>query len=264
MEFIVLGSAASFAGPGQACSGYLVRSGATAVMIDCGNGTVANAAAVTDVTALTGVVVSHTHADHFLDLYALQAALRFAPDGPIGSVPVHLPEGLWERMGALLPEKGRAHLAEAFTPHVVRDGDVLAFGDIRIEAHSVDHDGPSFGHVIEGDGARVVYTGDTRDGDAVRSLVSRGCDVLVAECTLPDAYAGRAAHLTAVEAAALAEAAGAELLVLTHLWPTADHELMREQAATAFHGEVVLATELLTIELGGPQGAPGDEEGALS
>jgi ribonuclease BN (tRNA processing enzyme) len=248
VQLTVLGSAASFAGAGQACSGYLVESDGATVMIDCGNGSVANAAAVTDVTSIDAVFVSHTHADHILDLYALQAALRFAPEGPVGSVPLYLPEGLWERMGALLPPSGRAQLADAFEPHVHEAGRPLLVGDMTLTALPVDHDGPSFGFVVETPGTRFVYTGDTRDGDAVRAL-ARDCDVLVAECTLPAEYAGRAAHLTASEAGRLAEESGAGLLVLTHLWPTADHERMRDEASAVFDGEIVLARELMTIEI---------------
>jgi len=44
----VLGSGASFPGSGHACSGYLLESGGTRVMLECGSGSVANAAAVTD------------------------------------------------------------------------------------------------------------------------------------------------------------------------------------------------------------------------
>jgi ribonuclease BN (tRNA processing enzyme) len=254
MQLTVLGSAASFPGAGQACSGYLVESEGTTVMIDCGNGTVAMASEVTDVTSLDAVLVSHTHADHFLDLYALQAALRFAPEGPVGSLPIHLPEGLWERMKDLLPATGRAHLAEAFEPHVHVEGQPLVFGEMTITAHAVDHDGPSFGFVVECEGSRLAYTGDTRDGEAVRAL-AKGCDVLVAECTLPTEYAGVAAHLSPAEAGRLAKESGAGLLVLTHLWPTADHERMRAEAAAVFGGDVVLAGELMTIEIGPAPGA---------
>jgi ribonuclease BN (tRNA processing enzyme) len=255
MQLTVLGSAASYAGPGQACSGYLVEGEGTTLMLDCGNGTVANASEVTDVTSLDAVFISHTHADHILDLYALQAALRFAPEGPVGSLPLHLPEGLWERMKALLPPSGQAHLAEAFEPHVIEPGRALIFGELTVTPMPVDHDGPSFGFVVEEAGSRLAYTGDTSDGDAARA-VAAGCDVLVAECTLPAEYAGRAPHLAPAEAGRLAKESGAGLLVLTHLWPTADHERMRTEAAAVFGGDVVLASELMTIEIEPAHSAP--------
>jgi ribonuclease BN (tRNA processing enzyme) len=260
MQLTVLGSAASYAGADQACSGYLVEHEGTTIMVDCGNGTLANAAHVTDVTSLDAVLVSHTHTDHFLDLFALEAALRFAPEGPLGSLPVYLPDGLWERMLALLPASGAAHLAEAFEPHVLRAGEPLRFDDVTVTPRPVDHDGPSFAFVIEVPDAKLAYTGDTRDGDAVRAAVA-GCDVLLAECTLPEEYAGRGPHMTATEAGRLAKGSGAELLVLTHLWPTADHERMLREARAAFDGEVVLAEELLTIDMTPPGGSKGRAEG---
>lgn len=254
MQLTVLGSSASYAGADHACSGYLVESEGTTVMIDCGNGTLANAGQIADVTSLDAVLISHAHTDHFLDLYALEAALRFAPEGPVGSLPIHLPAGLWERMTSLLTASGAEHLAAAFEPHVLVAGEVLHFGDITITAHAVDHDGATCGFVIETDGAKIGYTADTRDGEAVRAL-AKGCDVLLAECTLPTEYAGAAPHLTPGEAGRLAKDAGVELLMLTHLWPTADHERMLREAKEAFGGETVLADELMTIEMGPARGA---------
>lgn len=249
MQLTILGSAASFAGPGQACAGYLVDHEGTRILVDCGNGTIANAAAVTDVTSIDAVLISHTHPDHFADLYALQAALRFAPDGPVGSLPLYLPEGLWERLGSLLSERGREQLADAFEPHALSAGTELRFEDVTVMPHSVDHDGPTYAFAIDAGGIRLAYTADARLDDAVRAAVE-GCDVLLAECTLPEQFAGRAPHLTASEAGRLAAESGAGLLLLTHLWPTSDHGEMLTIAREAFGGEVRLAETLMTVEIG--------------
>lgn len=248
MQLTILGSAASYAGPDQACSGHLVEHEGTTLLMDCGNGTVANAGHVTDILSLDAVLVSHTHPDHFLDLFVLEAALRFAPEGPAGSLPIYLPEGLWDRMCALVGPAGAAHLAEAFEPHVLVAGQSLTFDDLVVTPHPVDHEGPTFAFVIEAPDGRLAYTADTRDGEAVRAAVA-GCDVLLAECTLPAEYAGRAPHMTPEEAGRLAKDAGAELLVLTHLWPNTDHDRMLREAGEAFGGDTVLAEELLTIDM---------------
>jgi ribonuclease BN (tRNA processing enzyme) len=255
MQLTILGSSASYAGADQACSGYLVEHEGTTVMIDCGNGTLANAAQVTDVTSIDAVLISHTHTDHFLDLYALEAALRFAPEGPIGSVPLYLPEGLWERMAALLLPSGAAHLAEAFEPHVLKAGEALTFDEITVTPHAVDHDGPTFAFVVDVPGEKLGYTADTREGEAVRAAMN-GCEVIVAECTLPEEYEGRGPHMTPTQAGRLAKDCGAELLVLTHLWPTADRDRMAAEAEKAFGGNTVLAEELLTIDMT-PESAAG-------
>jgi ribonuclease BN (tRNA processing enzyme) len=254
MQLTILGSAASWAGDGQACSGYLVEDEGTTLLVDCGNGTLANAASVTDVTSIDAVLISHMHPDHFADLYALQAALRFAPEGPVGSLPLYLPEGLWERLGALLSHHGREQLAEAFEPHSLADGHPLNFDDITVTPHAVDHDGPTYAFAFEADGARLAYTADTRPGAAVERAVA-GCDVLLAECTLPDEYAGTAPHMTATDAGQLAKGSGAGMLILTHLWPSADHARMLRKASSAFGGEAHLAEELMTVEIAPARGA---------
>lgn len=254
MQLTILGAAASWAGDGQACSGYLVEDEGTTLLIDCGNGTLANAASVTDVTSLDAVLISHAHPDHFADIFVLQAALRFAPEGPIGSLPLYLPEGLWERMGALLSGHGREQLAETFEPHTIVAGEAMRFDDITVTPHAVDHEGPTFAFMVEAGGARLAYTADTRAGSAVNNAVA-GCDVLLADCTLPEEYAGKMPHLTAAEAGALAAASGAGMLLLTHLWPTADHARMLRQASAIFDGEVFLAEVLMTVEIAPTRGA---------
>jgi ribonuclease BN (tRNA processing enzyme) len=258
MRLTVLGSSGSYPGPGHACSGYLIETEGATVLMDAGNGTIANAAVVTDVARITAALVSHTHVDHFLDLYALEAALRFAPAGPVGSMPLHLPEGLWERMRALLSSDGAAQLAEAFTPHTIADGVPMLFGPVTITPHLVDHVAPTFAFVVESEGGKLVYTADTRDGSAVRA-VAAGADVLLAECTLPTEYAGRGPHLTPGEAGDIATEAGASLLVLTHLWPTADRDALVADAGRTFKGEILAAEELMTIDIAP---VPGTGEGA--
>jgi ribonuclease BN (tRNA processing enzyme) len=248
MRLTVLGSSASYAGARQACSGYLVESDGTRVLLDCGNGALANATAVADVTALDAVFVSHTHPDHFADLYALQAALRYAPEGPSAPLPLHLPSGLFGRLGAVLSERGRHEFEAAFLPHVLSDDVPVEIGAITVTPRVVDHDTVAFGFRVESGDARFCYTGDTRHGEAVLRLTQR-CRVLVAECTLPSEFAGRAPHMTPGEAGRLASASGTRLLVLTHIWPTADRDRLLADARAEFAGDVVIAEELMDIEI---------------
>ena len=77
MRLTVLGRFGPFPPPGGACSGYLVESGDTRLLLDCGSGVIANLRRVCPAAGLTGVVVSHWHMDHASDLgvlcYALEA-----------------------------------------------------------------------------------------------------------------------------------------------------------------------------------------------
>lgn len=248
MQLTILGSAASYPDAGRACAGHLVRSGGTSVLLDCGNGVLSNLGRVLDPTALSAVFISHSHVDHFADVYALEAALRYAPAGPLPPLPLYLPTGVFELMSGALTEHGASELAEAFEVHELTPGEVVRVGGLTVIACPVEHVGVTLAFVVEDGGARLCYTADTRLGDAVRDA-ARGASVLLADATLPQAFAGRAPHMTPVEAATLASECGAHTVVLTHLWPTVDREVARADATTVFGGRVIVADEMDSLEI---------------
>ena len=98
-------------------------------------------------------------------------------------------------------------------------------------------------------GQRFAFVMDTRLCDAAFELAD-GADMLVCESTFADADAGLArdyGHLTAGQAGQIAAAAGARLLVLTHFsqrYETGPPQRLRDEAAAAFSGEIVLAADL--------------------
>ena len=70
-----------------ACSGYLIEDGDTALLLDCGNGVFSKLRRFIDYVDVDAVVLSHLHADHFLDLVPFSYALTYAPRQQ--PVPVH-------------------------------------------------------------------------------------------------------------------------------------------------------------------------------
>jgi len=243
MRLTVLGSSASYAGAGRACAGHLVRGGGAAVLLDCGNGVLSNLGRVIDPLTLDAVIITHGHIDHFADVFSLQAALRYAPDGPAAAMPLYAPPGLFARMASVLDEKGARELNEAFIARELAVGNVLRFGGLTVTVHAGDHVEPTFALVAADDAGSVAYTSDIRAGERARA-VANGVDILLTEATLPPAYAGRAAHMTPVEAGELARDAGVATLVLTHLWPTVDREAAAREAAVSFSGRIIVADEL--------------------
>src|SRR5919199_1822286 len=79
MRITVLGKSPSWQDAGGACSGYLLRDGGTAVLVDCGNGVFGKLRQHIDYVDIDAVVISHLHADHFLDLVPFAYALTYAP-----------------------------------------------------------------------------------------------------------------------------------------------------------------------------------------
>ena len=242
MRLTVLGSSASYPGPGRACAGHFLQAAGARVLLDCGNGVVSNLAQVIDPTVLDAVFVTHNHPDHYADLYVLHAALRYAPDGPRSPLPLYLPAGLWERIPLLLSERGAADIAEAFIPITLVAGQPVQIGGLSVTPHPVQHTDPTFALVAVADGATLTYTADTAPCGGVVEA-ARGADLLLAEATLEEAYEGVALHMTAKQAGTLAREAGVRALVLVHIWPTNDRELMARHATAEFGATAIVAQE---------------------
>lgn len=243
MRLTILGSSASYAGPGQACAGYLVEGGGARVLFDCGNGVIANLGRVCDPLSLDAVFVTHAHPDHVCDIYALQSILRYAPQGPAAPLPLHLPAGAFDGLACMLSGRGREELAAAFIPHEHEAGITVIVGELAVTPVPVEHAGDTFALIAEEGPARLCYTSDTQATSAVLNAAT-GASILLAEATLPREYEGRAPHLTASQAGAIARMAGVRSLVLTHLWPTNDRDAAAAEASAEFNGPVHVASEL--------------------
>lgn len=235
LTLTVLGCDGSYAGPGGACSGYLVSSGDTYVWVDCGPGTLANLQRHVDLGALTAVVVTHSHPDHWSDLPAAYIALGYYFDRT--GVPVY---GTADTRERLRVARG-GHIDDVFDWHTITDGSSFAVDGVDMSCAVTDHPVETLALRIAADGASIGYTADTGSAWSVATLGS-GLDLLLCEATFPEDRAGEFPHLTASEAGAAARAAGVDRLVLTHLLPGSNHDVARDHAARAFGRDVEIAT----------------------
>ncbi|MGH7607842.1 MAG: MBL fold metallo-hydrolase [Gemmatimonadales bacterium] len=89
----------------------------------------------------------------------------------------------------------------------------------------------------------LVYTGDTGPSSELARWAS-GCDLLLAECSLPEAMA-MDIHLTPERAGDMAREAAAKRLVLTHFYPPVETSdpTPATLAGTRFPGPVVAARD---------------------
>lgn len=247
MRLTVLGSGASHAVAGQACSGYLVESGDTRVLFDCGNGAIANSYEVTDPYSIDAVFITHNHPDHYADIYSLQAMLRYAPQGPVARMRLFAPGPLFEVMQKILSDRGAQEFREAFAFEALVPRRAVRVGSLTVTPFEVDHTAPTYALVAADGDSTLCYTADTAPGTRVLAAAT-GADLLLAEATLPERYAGMSPHMTATQAGELARDSGAKQLVLTHVWPTNDRAEMSLHVHTVFDGPVAFARELETYE----------------
>ncbi len=225
MKVTILGRYAPYAAPGGACSGYLVEDDATHILIDAGNGVVSRVQEFVALNDLKAVVVSHLHHDHIADLHGLRYGIRglkiqgrrqeplfvYAPDRP-------------EKEFAAISDPGYIE-ARPISP-----GEKLIIGPFEIDFCWTAHSLPCLAMRITSSGRTLFYSADSGLSQEVREL-ARGADLALIESTWPGETPpeGMSGHLTVKQAARLAQEAGANRLLLTHLFPTFDTaQLLRE------------------------------------
>ena len=77
LTLTILGSSPAAPNPGGACSGYLLREGETAVLVDCGAGTAGRIPAYVPANRLAAVAISHLHPDHTNGIRAADNSMAF-------------------------------------------------------------------------------------------------------------------------------------------------------------------------------------------
>lgn len=252
-----LGGAAAWPNPDQGCSAYLVRAGNSRVLLDCGPDTLHVLRGQTDFTSLNGVVISHFHADHTLDLVPFRYGLVYGPFSINHRIPLWLPPGGHDFLNGLARALGagnenpNAFWSEVFDVHEYEIGGGFTIADLTFETTPTQHFVPCNAiRVTTAGGKTVVYTADT---GTVEPLVSfaRDADLLISEATVRDhgdVPINERGHLTPQDAAELAARANVKALLISHLWAErTDDEVL--DAARGYAGPSKIAKPGLTIDV---------------
>jgi ribonuclease BN (tRNA processing enzyme) len=254
VRFTTLGTGTISLTGARSCAAYLLDAGQLRLLIDCGSGTTRRLAELgAQWRAITHVALTHFHIDHHGDLPSLVFAWKygFLPPrsepltiiGPAGTT------GLLARLSAAygdwLTAPGFPLSIQEITP-----ADVVELpAGVRLTCCSVPHTPESVAYSMERAGRRVVYTGDTGPSDALAAW-SRGCDLLVCECSLPSAME-IPQHLTPEQCAELAAAAAPKHLALTHFYPPVEDVDIRGIVGGRYAGPVTLAHDGWYFDLEG-------------
>lgn len=247
MRLTVIGCAGSFPGPDSPASCYLVEHDGFRLLLDLGNGALGALQRHIDLTDIDAVALSHLHADHCLDLCGLYVAQRYHPDGPRPRIPVWGPQGTAQRLARAYDLAEEPGMTREFDFHELVEGD-QRIGPFAVMVARVNHPVEAYGLRVSVAGHAIAYSGDTAETPALLEL-ARDADVALFEASCVDAQAAPGVHLTARQAAEHAKAAGARLLVLTHLVAWNDPQTTLGEARAAFDGEIVLASSGLVIDV---------------
>ncbi|MCC6241266.1 MAG: ribonuclease Z [Gemmatimonadaceae bacterium] len=246
MRLTTVGTGTAAPHASRSAAAHLLQAGNVSLLLDCGAGAVHRMASFGIAWSdITHVAITHFHPDHVADLVMLLMGWRWG-QLPARTAPVTIygPVGLGVYMEKLADLYGAWLLAPGFPctiRELVADESVHLSDDVRLEARPVPHTVESVAYSVRQHASHFVYTGDTGYDEAVADWAA-GCDLLLAECSLPDSMAIRE-HLTPRQAGGMAARAAAAQLVLTHFYPPVELVDITSEVAELYTGPVTLATD---------------------
>jgi ribonuclease BN (tRNA processing enzyme) len=249
VEVTVVGKSCSWPDAEGASSGYLITEQDFRLLLDCGTGVFAKLRSHCDYGLVDAIVISHLHADHFLDLIPYSFALLYSPAAPHPRPALYGPPGMIEMTRAIGQAIGFGdQLERAF---VLREFDcaaALALGPLNLEFQEVPHFIQTFAcRIVGASGSSFTYGADCRYNEVLVEL-AQGTDLLLVEATAGGARSepdpdGTGGHMTAREAGTLARRADARRVLISHFSDELDRGLLRSEAELGFGGVVELAAE---------------------
>ncbi len=217
-------------------------------MADLGTGAFSRLLQYRAAESIDAVVISHMHADHFIDVIAMRYALKYGVRSNDRRVTLYLPPGgdatLRTLVGAFARESHHDFIGEVFDVRTYEPALPLPIGEAVLRFAPTSHYVPTYAIRCDAGSASVTYSADTAPDDGVAEL-ARDASIFLCEATLaPEEEASLPrGHLSAREAARLAARAEARTLVLTHYPASADCVDLRARAQSAFAGDVVVADD---------------------
>jgi ribonuclease BN (tRNA processing enzyme) len=191
---------------------------------------------------------SHMHMDHVADLLPL----LFASVNPLHPRSQALTLGGSKEFLDYVKGQKLLH-PRLFAPstYEIELTDILKKGfsgdGWKLRAVRAAHHPSSIAMRIDAGGKSLVYSGDTDYSEELVSLAD-GCDAFLVECSFPGRLKAEG-HLTPALAGRMAAEAGAGRVILTHFYPECDTADLAAECRSTFPGEIILAEDLMEIEI---------------
>jgi ribonuclease BN (tRNA processing enzyme) len=245
MRLTAIGTSGSYPGPDSSASCYLLeaeeRNRTWRVLLDLGSGALGSLQKYADATGIDAVFLSHLHADHCLDLCGYYVMRKYHPAGALPRIPVYGPADTARRMAKAydLDENPGMNEEFDFIPYAAA---ALQVGPFTVTAREVVHPVTAYALRVEAHGRVLAYSGDSGVCPGLDDT-ARDADVFLCEASFIEGEPNPPdLHLTGAEAGRTAAGAGAQRLLLTHIPPWHDPEVVLGEAVQEYAGKVELAT----------------------
>jgi ribonuclease BN (tRNA processing enzyme) len=275
MKLTMLGTGLPMPNPARKGPSQVVSLADTHVLVDCGPGAVHRLSEAHVMPRnIHHVMITHHHADHYLDLgYFILVRWLMGVDRPLQ---VYGPQGqkrmiegllglhefdFRNRLGVMAPNRQLPDICVT----EFEEGRVAEISGMKVSAFVTPHlpEGHSFGFRFDSRDKTIVLSGDTAPSENVIRH-AHGADILVHECvdsrksnlSSSPAFASpeeRLKHMAAIHTfpeflGPIARDASVKTLVTTHMVPASVPEELTATIARDFSGEIIIGEDLMQIE----------------
>ncbi|MBF0186719.1 MAG: MBL fold metallo-hydrolase [Magnetococcales bacterium] len=246
MKICILGSGTGVPMLERSAPAYFLQCEAGEMLIDCGPGTLRQLLRISyGFENLTAVWMTHVHGDHMGELIPMMHAFRFPDISRTAPLIIYGPPGFSAFYDRVVRQTvGDPSTFELTICELVPD-ETVSLGRVQVRCAETVHSSRfvSLAYRFEIGGKAVVFSGDC-DLDPAIVQLAEGAHWMVIDCSSLDA--GKiSGHLSAGECGKLAQKAGVESVVLSHLYPIPGDDAQRlEECRRHYSGRVVLAEDL--------------------
>ena len=230
MKLTVIGNSGPYPPKDGACSGYLLETEDTKILIECGSGILSRLQNYCCIEDITHIILSHLHYDHMGDVMVL----RYAIEGKrkrgqkLNAIKLFLPDAPVEEYKKIISK-------DLFDVTVIKDNLQVKINNLNVSFARMSHPIPSYGTRIQ-EGEKVfVYSGDASYFNFPLKFVS-DCDMFLCDSALlsTEKKSSDVPHLTSAEVGEIAKNALVRKLLITHFWPEANKEDNLKEASAIF------------------------------
>lgn len=229
MKLTVLGKYGPWPAAGSSCSGYLLEAGGKRLLLDCGCGVLGQLLKFCAIEQLDGIVLSHLHSDHMGDMMVLRYALPyFIGNGLMKpGLPVFLPATPESVADTIISDAN-------VDARVVKGGDAAEFLGMQLSFFSTRHLVECNAVKIACEGKTLVFSGDMNTTPGFEQFAA-GADLLLIDGFFTNReWSEEKPHLSAALAAGLGAKAGVKRLLLTHIRPIGNVDVLLQEARQVY------------------------------
>lgn len=240
MKLTVFGHWGGYPVANEGTSSYLMEEAGFKLLIDVGASAVSIMQNYIDPDDIDAAIISHYHPDHVADVGILQHIRLLSQKKEKPPVlPIY---------GHKEDERGYSYLEMANVTKAIeyKADDTLEIGPFKVTFLKTIHPVPCYAMRIEAAGKVFVYTADSAYQDSFIPF-AESADLLVTDTNFFHDLAGKTkVHMASTEVAKIAKEANVKSLLLSHLPEVGDLEVLKQEAAAIYKGEIALASKGFT------------------